>query len=92
MNPPKFKQGDMVLIVQAPWRKHFGRFAAEYGKIGTIVAAPRQRTLKRGAFWCYPLDRRGCEGQLVPVEPCLRLIRAGDLKLEDTPAGLKEPA
>jgi len=82
VNPPKFKVGDMVVLVS------LGRFnEVDVGKIGTITAV-EQRPSNRE--WGYSLDFESPEWFY--VEEALRLIKDGDLKLDDIPLDVKEPA
>ncbi len=82
-SPPKFKKGDMVMYVG---QNHSKDIPERFGVIGTITDAPHQRM----GEWAYPTDMPPFNpGATVnPVESCLRLIRDGDLKLDDAPAEL----
>lgn len=81
---PKFKKGDMVVFVDnksAP-----GECDPRVpGMIMTIISHSGPDWM---GFYRYRVDRRHPDGtdDLEPIEPCLRLIRDGDLKLDNAPA------
>lgn len=88
MNPPKFKKGDMVMYQAGGAPGGFFSEPEHNGLIGTIVSFP----FPDKGIWRYPLDIM-LKGDLVaPCEYCLRLIKDGDLKLDDIPLDVKEPA
>ncbi len=93
-SPPKFKKGDMVQVASINsisnippgcWLHNINCAAA--GVIGTVTLIEAF-----DAFIGYHLDSccRKCKHPVSALEPCLRLIRDGDLKLDDAPAELTQ--
>lgn len=78
MTPPKFKVGDMVMY-QPNSLLSFKQRPEYSGVTMTIIASP----YTQDGYWRYPCDRVLKGRRATPIEPCLRLIKDGDLQLDE---------
>lgn len=92
---PKFKVGDMVMLITVKAISSapggcilYGEQCGAAGLTSTVKEVSTARFVSQLAK-CYEYKLadpcRKCGNSIWPIEPCLRLIKDGDLKLDENP-------